>query len=192
VPAAILAGDAWSGVTVFQLDEGMDTGPILSQRMTPVGSGETAGALTARLAEMGGELLVDTLTAESRSPLLRVPQVESDATYARMLAKEDGRIPWNRPSEQVDRWIRAVTPWPGAFTVHAGRRLAVRSATPVNMVPAAVTPGTVVSVQNGIEVACLPGAVRLREVQQEGKRAQAAEVWARGARLEVGACLGTA
>lgn len=190
VPAAILAGDAWTGVTLFELDAGMDTGPMLAQRMTAIQPHETAGDLTGRLSNMGGELLVETLSAEERGPLQRVPQPELGATYARMLQKEDGRIPWNRPSEQVERWIRAVTPWPGAFTMVSGRRLIVHAAIALHTMPIDAEPGTILAVGEGIDVACLPGAVRLSLVQQEGKRAQPAEAWARGARLTAGGTLG--
>ncbi|MCA9726413.1 MAG: methionyl-tRNA formyltransferase [Candidatus Eisenbacteria bacterium] len=191
VPAAILAGDSWTGVTLFELDAGMDTGPLLAQRVTPIGSEETAGALTGRLAQLGGELLVESLTAEERASLPRLPQPEDGATYTRMLAKEDGRVPWNRPAEQVDRWIRAVTPWPGAFSFVLGRRVIVHRAEVLHTMPLGIAPGTVVATQAGIDVACLPGAVRLTSVQQEGKRSQPADAWARGARLGPGSVLGT-
>lgn len=190
VPAAILAGDSWTGVTVFELDAGMDTGPMLAQRMTPIEPHETAGELTARLARLGGELLVEALDEEARSPLPRIPQPELGATHAKMLQKEDGRIPWNRPAEQVQRWIRAVTPWPGAFTFANGRRLIVHAATALHTMPIDAEPGAILDLRKGIDVACLPGAVRLSLVQQEGKRAQPAEAWARGARLERGSVLG--
>ena len=192
VPAAILAGDAWTGVTLFELDPDMDTGPMLAQRMTPIDPHETAGELTSRLARIGGQLLVETLAAEEQSPLARVPQPEHGATYATMMQKEDGRIPWNRPVEQVQRWIRAVTPWPGAFTLANGRRLIVRSATALHTMPSGAPPGTILGVGEGIDVACLPGAIRLTQVQQEGKRAQPAEAWARGARMAAGGALGRA
>lgn len=190
VPAAILAGDAWTGVTIFELDAGMDTGPMLTQRMTPIEPRETAGDLTARLAHLGGDLLVASLDEEARSPLPRIPQPSLGATHAPMLQKEDGRIPWNRPAEQVDRWIRAVTPWPGAFTFANGRRLIVRAATALHTMPVDAEPGTVLDLREGIDIACLPGAVRLTLVQQEGKRPQPAEAWARGARLGSGSILG--
>jgi len=190
VPAAILAGDAWTGVTIFELDAGMDTGPMVAQRMTPIEPRETAGELTARLAHLGAELLVASLDEEARSPLRRIPQPAFGATHAPMLQKEDGRIRWNRPAEHVDRWVRAVTPWPGAFTFANGRRLIVRAATALHEMPVETEPGTILDLREGIDIACLPGAVRLTLVQQEGKRPQPADAWARGARLGVGSVLG--
>jgi methionyl-tRNA formyltransferase len=189
VPAAILAGDAWTGVSLFQLDRGMDTGPLLLQAMTPIGPKETAGALTERLASLGAELLIQGIDAEERSSLPRRPQPPLGATHAPPLEKEDGRIDWRRPVEQIDRWVRAVTPWPGAFTHLRSTRLAILEAEPVHALPEETTPGTMIGIQRGVEVACLPGSLRLVTVQQEGRKPQPAEAWARGARVEAGARL---
>ena len=184
--SAILAGDLWTGVSVFELDEGMDTGPLLRQRMTPIGATETAGELTDRLAEMGGELLVRTLDEAANGPLPSVPQPTWGASYARLLEKEDGRIAWNRPARLVDRQVRALTPWPGAFTFRNGKRIRVHQLEPVHEIAQSAAPGTVLSLEGGVVVATLPGAVRIIEVQQEGKKRQPAPEWCRGARLECG------
>ncbi|MEZ4648605.1 MAG: methionyl-tRNA formyltransferase [Candidatus Eisenbacteria bacterium] len=184
--SALLAGDLWTGVSIFELDEGMDTGPLLAQAMIPIGPQETAGELTERLADLGGRTLVDTITREAESPLPRRPQLDELATYARLLSKDDGHVAWNRPSLQVDRQIRAVTPWPGAFTFLDGKRVRIHRATPLHEMVEPSEPGTVVGVGNAIDVACGQGAIRLFELQTEGKTRQSAEEWARGARLATG------
>lgn len=186
--SALLAGDPWTGVSVFELDEGMDTGPLLHQVMTPIGAGETAGALTERLAELGGEALVEAISREESAPLPRRPQPDELACYSRLLDKGDGQIRWNRPAAQVDRQIRAVTPWPGAFAFLAGKRVRVHRAVPLHEMSAQARPGTVLGMGAGLDVACAPGAIRLLELQTEGKTRQSADVWGRGVRIEIGAC----
>ncbi len=210
ITAALLAGDAWTGVTLFRMDEGLDTGPILAQEMTPIGPEETAGDLTARLARLGGTLLRAALDREQEGSLRPVPQPEWGATYAPVLSKEDGRIRWNRPADQIERLVRAVTPWPGAWTLLEGKRLRIhrlravhRMAAPVEArtslpadsdrspreaapAPEAARPGTLVQVGEGIGVTCLPGLVLLEEVQVEGRKRQEAAEWLRGSRTAPG------
>ncbi len=195
--SAILAGDLWTGVSVFQLDEGMDTGPLIAQRMTPIGPQETSGQLTERLADLGGQLLVESLTAEERESLPRRPQLEALATHSRLLTKEDGRVRWNRSAVQVDRQVRAVTPWPGGFSFLDGVRVRIHALEPCDEIPRDAVPGTVLSIDesqnsgslapgSGVVVACGRGAVRLTELQREGKKRQDALDWARGVRLQIG------
>lgn len=190
VTAALMAGDAWTGVTIFQLDEGMDTGPMLEQEMIAIGPRDTAGELTDRLAELGGQTLVHALDRAEAVGLPPRPQPSEGATYTRLLEKHDGELAWNRPADLVDRQLRAVTPWPGGFTFVEGMRLRVHRAEPVHLLPAEGTPGTVIRTDGHLDVACLPGALRLLEVQAEGRRRQPAAEWMRGARLEVGARFG--
>jgi methionyl-tRNA formyltransferase len=193
VSAAILAGDAWTGVTVFKLDPGLDTGPLLIQEMTPIGPGETAGELADRLADLGGRTLSRALDLEEQDLLVPRPQPEWGATYAPLVDKDDGRLDWNRPVEQVERAVRAFSPWPGAFTFAAGKRLLVHRARPWHRMGAAgsspaavVAPGTLVPAPEGIGVVCNPGVLLLLEVQGEGRRRQEATEWLRGSRLPAG------
>ncbi len=109
---AILAGDRQTGVTTMFMNERMDAGDIILQRAEPIRPDDTAGSLHDRLAALGAELLVETLAGN----LPRHPQDESQATYARKLTKEDGRIDWSKPAIEIERQIRAMNPWPGAFT----------------------------------------------------------------------------
>jgi methionyl-tRNA formyltransferase len=188
VSAAILAGDAWTGITIFRLDAGLDTGPTLLQEMTPIGTSETAGELTGRLAEIGGRALVRTLDLEEHGLLAAEPQPRWGVTYAPLVEKEDGLLDWNRPVEQVERAIRAFSPWPGAFTFAGGRRLRMHRARPWHRlaVPGA-EPGAMVPAPEGIGVVCNPGVLLVLELQAEGRKRQEATEWLRGSRLPAGA-----
>ncbi len=186
VSASLLSGDRWTGVTLFQLDEGMDTGPMLHQRMLAIAPAETAGELTARLADLAAETLLEGLALAQSDRLTALTQSEEGATYTKLLTKEDGRLRFDRPAEQVDRWVRAVTPWPGAFVELAGKRLRVHRAQPWHELPCESAPGTVLSTRDRFVVACLPGAIVFEEVQSEGRKRQPALEWLRGAAISVG------
>ncbi len=200
VTAAILAGDCWSGITLFRMDEGLDTGPILEQEMTPIGAEETAGELADRLAELGGRMLLRALDAEERGELFPRPQPPVGASYAPILSKDDGWIRWDRPADQVERFVRAVTPWPGATAMLEGKRLRIHRLRPIHRASVPdpsdpsreAVPGTLVTAVSagsgaGIGVACLPGLVLLEEVQAEGRKRQDAAEWHRGSRVAPGA-----
>jgi methionyl-tRNA formyltransferase len=192
VAASILCGDAWTGITIFRLDEGVDTGPMLSQEMTAIGPEETAGELTDRLARLGARMLAEALDREEAGSLPARPQPAWGATYAPLLGKDDGRIDWNRPVEQVERQVRALTPWPGAFTFAAGKRLRVHQARPVHRLDLAATgspAGAIVPFPGAVGVVCNPGLIELLEVQAEGRARQGAADWLRGSRLAADAVL---
>jgi methionyl-tRNA formyltransferase len=195
VSASILCGDPWTGVTIFRLDRGVDTGPILRQEMTPIGPEETAGELTDRLAVLGGRLLAEAFDQEAQGLLAPSAQPTWGATYAPLLTKDDGRIDWNRPVEQVERQVRALTPWPGAFTLAGGKRLRLHRARPVHRIDLSAEgrePGSLVPQSDGFGVVCNPGLLALLEVQTEGRRRQSAGEWLRGSRLSMDAVLGSA
>jgi methionyl-tRNA formyltransferase len=188
---AIANGDTETGVTTMLIDEGLDTGPTLLARATPIGPEETAADLEPRLARMGAELLLETVRGLEAGTIRPVPQDHSRATLAPLLKKEDGRVDWSLPASRVASRARGFHPWPGAFTFHEGRLvkvLRVREAGP----GAGAEPGTVTAVEaDGVIVACgAGGAVRLLEVQPESRRAMPASAWAAGARLRPGARLG--
>lgn len=125
IQAAIAAGDAVTGITIMKMDEGMDTGGILAQRSTPIGADETGGSLTARLADLGAELLRDTLPAFLDGELQPQPQDPDKATKAPLLRKEDGLLDPAMPAEVLARRVRAFQPWPGAYLYHEGVALKV-------------------------------------------------------------------
>jgi methionyl-tRNA formyltransferase len=190
VPAAIMAGDEITGVTIMKLDPGVDTGPILSQREEPVRPTDTAATLLTRLSHAGAELLVETIPPYLAGELAPRPQPETGVIYSQELEKEDGRLDWNQPAIELDRQIRAVTPWPGAFTTWKGRRLKVLAATPLPDHETGGLPGTVVTVGRGAGVVTGRGVLQLLEVQRAGKRALPIRDFLNGYQDFVGSRLG--
>jgi methionyl-tRNA formyltransferase len=143
--------------------------------------------LTSRLAEIGAPLLAETLVLAHGGRAPRRPQDRKAGCYARKLDKADGAVSWDHDAVTVWNRQRAVTPWPGATTSFRNRNLLLVRAQPEHLVPLDVAPGTVVEIGNdGLVVACAPGALRLGVVRPEGRGDQAAADWARGARVEVG------
>ncbi|MBW2108674.1 MAG: methionyl-tRNA formyltransferase [Deltaproteobacteria bacterium] len=187
---AIINGDTETGVTTMWMDEGMDTGDILLSARTAIEPEETAASLHDRLAELGACLLIDTLKRLEAGTLVGTPQDHAKATYAPMLKKQDARIDWNRSAVALDAFVRGMYPWPGAFTVLDGKRLAVFRAKAVNKKTNHV-PGTVLEAFPGdLDVATGDGVLSLKEVRLEsGKRLSSAE-FLRGHRLCAGTVLG--
>ena len=191
VSAAILAGDEVTGVTIMQMDTGLDTGTVLTQREEPIRPNDTQAALEERLARRGAALLVETLPAYLTGDLPPWPQSEEGITYARRLRKENGRLDWSRPAVELGRQVRAFHPWPGAFTTWRGRRLNVLYATPLPTWQGDTPPGTVIALaDDGVAVATGEGALRLEEVQLAGKRRMDISAFLCGQRDCVGSRLG--
>ena len=190
VAAAILAGDDVTGVTIMQLDAGLDTGPLLAQREAAIRPHDTRAVLTQRLSYLGAQLLADTLPAYLTGDLQPQPQAESQATLADRLRKEDGELDWARSAVELDRRIRAFAPWPGTFTTWHGRRLKVLEAAPLADWQGSELPGTVVEAGSEVAVAAGEGALRLEKVQLAGKRAMEIGTFVRGQRDFVGSRLG--
>jgi methionyl-tRNA formyltransferase len=184
---ALIRGEAVTGVTTFQMDAGMDTGPILLTRETPIGPEETAGELAARLAALGAETLVETLAR--LDSLAARPQRHAEATLAPRLTKEHGVIDWRRPARELVNLARGCNPWPGARTTAAGAPLTIWRA---RAVPAAggPAPGTLVAHDRTLAVATSEDALLPVEVQPENRRAMTWDDYLRGARLAPGAPLG--
>jgi methionyl-tRNA formyltransferase len=188
---AIANGESETGVTTMQIDEGLDTGPLLLARATPIAPEETAAELEPRLARLGAELLVETIAGLERGTLRPTPQDATRATYAPLLRKEDGRVDWTRPARVLASRARGFQPWPGAFTTHAGRLLKLLRVREEPAAPPA-EPGVVTAADaSGVLVACGDGTgLRLLEVQPESRRGMPAAAWAQGARLRPGDRLG--
>ena len=190
VATAILEGDEVSGVTIILLDEGVDTGPILAQRETPIAEDETAEKLTELLFELGSELLVDTLDRWERRQVVPIRQNDDNASVTRRLAREDGRIDWDQSAKDIARMVRAFTPWPGTFTTWQGKTLKILTARPVEETLEG-TPGTVVSLDDSnIAVLTGIGALEVQNLQLEGRRAMDAAEFLRGYRDFGGSSLG--
>jgi methionyl-tRNA formyltransferase len=187
---AIINGETETGVTTMRMDKGLDTGNILLAAREPVQSTDTAATLRDRLARLGGRLLIETLEALIRHDLKPIPQDDSQATYAPMLSKEDGRIDWHKPAERLDCFIRGVTPWPGAFTFHQGQRLKVFKASVVagdhDVAPGTVLPGF----PDELRVATGKGIVSILEIQSASGKRLAIGDFLRGCALSPGTGLG--
>jgi methionyl-tRNA formyltransferase len=182
IQAAVLAGDAETGVCTQRMVEGMDEGPVYVSRGTPIGPRETAGELHDRLAALGAEVLAETLAG---LPGLQPRPQEGEPTYVGKIDRESGRIDWTDDAAAVDRRIRAMTPWPGGWVAWADGPLKVVEAVPV---AGEGPPGTVLTL-DPLVVACGRGAVALVRVQAPGRRVVAGGELARSARLRVGGSL---
>jgi methionyl-tRNA formyltransferase len=190
VQHALLHGDDVTGATVFRLDEGLDTGPVLSLMTESIRPRDTAGELLDRLAAAGAGLLVATLDALEGGGLEARPQPADGVSVAPKLTAEDGRVRWSDPAAAVDRRVRACTPAPGAWTTYAGERLGVGPVNPGSDVTGLVPGGVQVS-RREVLVGCGDGrAVRLSDVRPAGRKAMAAVAWARGVRDLDGTVLG--
>jgi methionyl-tRNA formyltransferase len=206
VNRAVINGDAETGVTTMLLASRMDAGPMLLQRRTPIGPEETAGEVTARLAELGAGLLVVTLDGLASGIVQPREQDEALATIAPKLRKEDGLIDWKRGAREIVNLVRGVNPWPGAYThlggkpfkvwkaAVAARPAAAAGSKPIPSAFAApeVCPGTILaaSLHEGLLVACGNGeAVALLNVQTEGKKPLTAPEFLRGRTLPPGTVL---
>jgi methionyl-tRNA formyltransferase len=181
VQHALLHGDDVTGATVFRLEEGLDTGPVLAVMTERVQPRDTAGFLLDRLARAGAGLLVTTLDALERGEVVARPQPSTGISYAPKLTVADAQVRWERPAFAVDRQVRACTPAPGAWTTWRGERLGLDPVSPAEATGLAA--GEVRAGRREVLVGCGDGqAVRLGEVRPAGKRAMPADAWARGVR----------
>ncbi|HWU54433.1 MAG TPA: methionyl-tRNA formyltransferase [Rhizomicrobium sp.] len=163
IQRAVMAGDAETGVMVMQMEEGLDTGPVLMAERVPVGR-KTSGELAAELSRLGADLMVRALGALERGAITPQPQSEQGVTYAKKISKDEARIDWSKSASEIDCLIRGLAPWPGAFTEINGERLKVLYAMPVKDRGEA---GEVVT--DDLTVACGEGALKLLKVQRAGK-----------------------
>ncbi|SNS16430.1 methionyl-tRNA formyltransferase [Noviherbaspirillum humi] len=174
---AIESGDAETGVTIMQMEEGLDTGPMLLKEAVAIEPQDTTGSLHDKLAQLGGRMIVDTLRRLQKAPLQAAPQPEQGVTYAAKISKEEAALDFTQPAEQLARKIRAFNPFPGAGGQFGGVTLKLWQAEVVTA-PSSARPGQVLvaDAQQGVVVACGSGALRLAELQKPGgKRLRAAE-----------------
>jgi methionyl-tRNA formyltransferase len=190
VSAAILAGDEVTGVSIILMDRGMDTGPVLAQREWNISPEDTTGGLTERLAEVGAQLLMETLPSWLGGMLTPRPQDDGKATYSKILAKEDGQIDWRCPAAELWRRVRAFQPWPGCYTTWQGKLLKILEAV---YLPGEGEVGMVAETRGAdsapIGVQTGEGILGLVRVQLQGKRAMSADEFVRGQRTFVGSSL---
>ncbi len=182
IHAAILAGDPETGVTIMQMDEGLDTGAMLMRQAVPIGPAATTAVLHDSLAALGARMIVAALSA----PLIPVPQPDAGATYAPKLSRDDGRVDWTREAAAIERRVRAFNPWPGTFSTLDQTTLKILG---VEIVEGSGPPGVVLD--GGLRVACGTGALRLTRVQRAGAAAMDAAAFLRGHPVPPGTRLGT-
>lgn len=180
---AILAGDRETGISIMQMEEGLDSGPVLHHMATPIGANETAGALAARLADLGAAALVEAISQGTSGLARPQPQDHSKATYAPKLDRELAHLEWQRDAAALVRQIRAFDPAPGAWTNLNGSTLKLFGATQES---GSGEPGTVLETGGRLLVAAGGGAVAVSEVQPAGKNRLPVEAWVRGRGVTVG------
>jgi len=170
IQRALLAGDAQTGVCLMQMEAGLDTGPVLLRRETPISSDDTGGTLHDRLAALGADVLQDGLQRLLRGVFLPPqPQPDEGVTYAHKLDKAEARLDWQQPADALARKVRAFNPWPVAEATLAGERLRIWSARALPNTSGA--PGALVgATREGIDIACAQGTLRILEVQRDGGR----------------------
>jgi methionyl-tRNA formyltransferase len=177
---AIIRGETTTGISTFQMDAGMDTGPVLLSAVVAIGPEETAGELAARLSMLGARVLLETL--DRLDTLTPIPQRHEEATLAPRLRKVDGHIDWSRPAPDIVNLVRGCNPWPGATARGPGGLLSIWRAREVPAPPAA-GPGRLVATDGARAIAAGEGLVLPLEVQPENRRPMAWEEYLRGARL---------
>jgi methionyl-tRNA formyltransferase len=171
---AIMAGDAETGICIMQMEAGLDTGPVLLRQVTPIAVEETTADLHDRLSQMGAALILEVLPT---LPQAALPQTEAGVTYATKIDKSEARIDWSRPAVEVDRQIRGLSPFPGAWCEIGGERVKLLRSR------LAEGQGAAGQVLGGFTVACGEGAVEVMQAQREGKRPMAAAEVLRGLSL---------
>jgi methionyl-tRNA formyltransferase len=188
VAAAILAGEAFSGVSIMLLDEGMDSGPVLARAQVPIADSDTTASLGAKLSLVGAGLLGEVLVGWIRGELRPQPQDEAQATYCQPITKDEGEIDWQLSAIDIWRRVRAFYPWPGCFTRWRGKTLKIIEAMPLSPQTNAKA-GEVVALDSGFGIGTGDGLLNILRVQLEGKQALSAAEFLRGQRDFIGSVL---
>ena len=180
---ALLAGDRETGISIMQMDAGLDTGPVLKRERIAIAADEDAGTLHDKLAALGARLIVDTLAEVAAGNAKAVAQPADGVTYAAKIDKRETRLDWSRPARELERAVRAFRPAPGAFTLRGGEPLKLWRA---RVASASGAPGTVLEAGNELLVACGEEALAITELQRAGGRRQATLEYLRGHPLRPG------
>lgn len=183
---AILGGEEKSGVTTMRLVEKMDAGPILFQEEVPLAPDETAASLEAKLIPIGARLLLETIHRLKDGSILPKPQREEEVTYAPILKKEDGKIDWSQPAKAIERRVRALYPWPSAYTYLKGKLLKIYRAAVITVEERGASGEIVRADRQGLWVATGHGVLSLEEVQLENRKRLPTAEFLKGARIEKG------
>jgi methionyl-tRNA formyltransferase len=184
IQRALLAGDRESGISIMQMDAGLDTGPVFEQRKIPITDDDDFGSLHDRLAALGAEMIVHTLAELEAGRARAVPQPQNGVTYARKIEKYETQLDWSRPALALERAVRTFRPAPGAFAMLDGKPVKIWQA---KVVAEGGAPGTILEAQEKLVVACGEQALAISELQRAGGRRLSAEEFLRGHRLTAGA-----
>ena len=191
IQQAVLHGDSVAGVTIQQMDKGVDTGDMLIKRAIPVALDDTGGSLHDKLAELGAEILLEILPMIENGMVVREKQNDADASHAPLLTKDMGRIDWSCSPEEIVNLVRAMNPWPMAFMTVGDQSIRILQASAHEAVDADAKPGTIciASAKQGLVIAACGGAVRVIELHAQNSKRMRAEDYLRGHALEVGSVL---
>ena len=181
IQRAILAGDSISGVTIMKMDKGLDTGPVLNKEITPIHANTTGESLHDELSIIGSRLILETLEKLKNKEIIYVDQAEIGVTYAKKLERNEGRINWEKPATELERLIRAFTPWPGSWFNFGSERIKIYSAE-ISLMTG--KPGTILD--NNLTVACGSQSLRLKRIQRSGKGIMDTSDFLKGFKLPVG------
>ena len=188
IQRAILEGDTVTGISIMQIDEGMDTGPVLLARKVPITADTTAGTLHDELAVLGAEMIVEALAGLEAGALEPVPQGTEGVTHAGKLSRADGRLDWRRPADELERRVRALNPWPGVWVKYEGERIKVLAAAVEEGAPGGgetgTLPGTLIDDTLGVTTGA--GVLKLLRVQRAGRDPQDAETFILGYPMPAG------
>ncbi len=187
IQAAILHGDSETGISIMQMDAGLDTGPVVLTERLPIAPDTTAGALHDALAPVGARLVVEALEGLAAGRLAPAPQPSEGVTHAPRIGRDAGRLDWTEPADALERRVRAMNPWPGAYCLHGDERLRLHAA---EVVPGShdAAPGTVLD--HRLTVACGRDALRPTRVQRSGKAPMDTDALLRGHAVPAGTVLG--
>ncbi len=188
IERCILDGEEKTGVTTMYMAKGLDTGDMIEQTETEILPSDTGESLTERLAEMGGRLILSTMEKLADGTAVRTPQKDEDSTYAKMLDKAMGELDFTKPAAVLERSVRALIPWPCAYTLVDGKHVKIYGA---EVTEQSGTPGEILEVtKKFFTVACGEGALRIRKLQPEGKKPMDTAAFLNGKKLEVGTRVG--
>lgn len=187
---ALWNGEPESGVSVIQLVKKLDAGDILLSKKASIKATDDSKSLSDRLSFLGAEALMEALEQLGKGEVRLTPQEEASATYARKILKEDGRIQWNRPADSIERQVRAMKPWPRAYTFYQGQRILIDEVELIISSVNRAAPGTIIkAAEQGLIVAGMSGLIKIKRLQVEGKRVLDAAEFLKGFILKEGARL---
>ena len=167
---AIVRGETVTGVTTFFIDAGMDTGDMLLKRELEIGPDETAGELENRLAELGAETILETLSGLSAGTLKATPQPDEGITYAPILTRDDGRVDWSKSAREVHNHVRGMAPWPGAWTELSGKRVKLLRSARTEVAAGRIEPGALAAPESGrLLIGCADELLEILDIQREGR-----------------------